>query len=122
MSEQLPFRIKRSAVEGKRPQNADLELGELALNTYDGRLFAKKDTGGVGVGTTVTLLTPWTETVGVGIYYTEGNVGLGTTNPTSKLLFLVISTSQETYIKTELSFKVVVEVGLHHSGLHMRQE
>jgi hypothetical protein len=85
MSEQLPFRIKRSAVEGKRPQNADLELGELALNTYDGRLFAKKDTGGVGVGTTVALLTPWTETVGVGIYYTEGNVGLGTTNPTSKL-------------------------------------
>jgi hypothetical protein len=85
MSEQLPFRIRRSAVEGKRPQNADLELGELALNTYDGRLFAKKDTGGVGVGTTVTLLTPWTETVGVGLYYTEGNVGLGTTNPTTRL-------------------------------------
>jgi hypothetical protein len=85
MSEQLPFRIRRSAVEGKRPQNADLELGELALNTYDGRLFAKKDTGGVGVGTTVTVLTPWTETVGVGLYYTEGNVGLGTTNPTTRL-------------------------------------
>ena len=85
MSEQLPFRIRRSAVEGKRPQNADLELGELALNTYDGRLFAKKDTGGVGVGTTVTLLTPWTENIGGGLYYNEGNVGLGTTNPTTKL-------------------------------------
>ena len=85
MSEQLPFRIKRSAVEGKRPQNEDLELGELALNTYDGRLFAKKDTGGVGVGTTVTLLTPWTENIGGGLYYNEGNVGLGTTTPSSKL-------------------------------------
>jgi len=85
MPEQLPFRIRRSAVEGKRPQNADLELGELALNTFEGRLFAKKDTGGVGIGTTVALLTPWTETVGVGIYYNEGNVGLGTTNPTTKL-------------------------------------
>jgi hypothetical protein len=62
-----------------------LELGELALNTFDARLFAKRDTGGVGIGTTVALLTPWTETVGVGIYYTEGNVGLGTTNPTTKL-------------------------------------
>ena len=85
MPDQLPFRIRRSAVEGKRPQNADLELGELAVNTYDGRLFAKKDTGGVGVGTTVTLLTPWTENIGGGLYYNEGNIGLGTTNPTSKL-------------------------------------
>ena len=85
MSEQLPFRIRRSAVEGKRPQITDLELGELALNTYDGRLFAKKDTGGVGIGTTVTLLTPWTENIGGGLYYNEGNVGLGTTNPTTKL-------------------------------------
>ena len=73
MSEQLPFRIKRSAVEGKRPQNEDLELGELALNTYDGRLFAKKDTGGVGVGTTVTLLTPWTENIGCGLYWNKSS-------------------------------------------------
>ena len=84
MPDQLPFRIRRSAVQGKRPQNADLELGELALNTYDGRLFAKKDTG-VGIGTTVVSLTPWNENIGIGLYYNDGNVGLGTTTPTSKL-------------------------------------
>ena len=105
MSEQLPFRIKRSAVEGKRPQTTDLELGELALNTYDGRLFAKKDTGGVGVGTTVTLLTPWTENIGGGLYYTEGNVGLGTTTPSVKLFvqgdgyFTGILTAQQIFSK-----------------------
>ena len=32
-------KLKRSAVAGKAPNTADLQLGELALNTYDGRLF-----------------------------------------------------------------------------------
>ena len=56
-----PFRLKRSAVSNKRPALADLELGELAFNFYDGHLFAERDTGGVGIGTTVALLTPWIE-------------------------------------------------------------
>ena len=59
-----PFRIKRSAVPGKKPVVADLQLGELALNTYDGYLFSQRDTGGVGIGTTVSLLTPWIENYG----------------------------------------------------------
>ena len=33
-----PIRIKRSAVPGKRPQVSDLQVGELALNTYDAEL------------------------------------------------------------------------------------
>lgn len=36
-------KIKRSSVEGKNPTTSDLELGELALNTYDGNLFFKKN-------------------------------------------------------------------------------
>jgi hypothetical protein len=39
------FRLKRSAVQGKVPLVSDLQLGELALNTYDGKLYAKKDDG-----------------------------------------------------------------------------
>ena len=56
-----PYRIKRSSVTGKRPTLADLEKGELALNFYDGHLYAERDTGGVGIGTTITNLTPWKE-------------------------------------------------------------
>jgi len=37
--------LKRSAVQGKTPVVGDLALGELALNTYDGNLFFKKDSG-----------------------------------------------------------------------------
>jgi hypothetical protein len=39
------IKIKRSAVAGKAPAVGDLDLGELALNTYDGKLYTKKDNG-----------------------------------------------------------------------------
>jgi hypothetical protein len=56
-------RIKRSAVPGKVPTTADLELGELAINTFDGRAFTKKDDGtasvvGIGTVTSVSGLGP----------------------------------------------------------------
>jgi len=38
-----PFRIKRSAVPGKRPQVSDLQTGELALNTFDNELYTIRD-------------------------------------------------------------------------------
>ena len=81
-----PIKIKRSAVSGKKPQLTDLQVGELALNTNDGFLFTKRDSGGVGIGTTISNLTPWSENFGTGsITYTSGNIGIGTTNPTSLL-------------------------------------
>lgn len=52
------IKFKRSAVASKRPSLSNLELGELALNTYDGKLFTVQDTGGVGIATTVTLINP----------------------------------------------------------------
>lgn len=39
------FRLKRSAVDGKAPTTTDLQLGELAVNTYNGRLYTKKNDG-----------------------------------------------------------------------------
>ena len=70
-------KFKRSAIEGKRPSISQLELGELALNTNDGRVFTRKYN--VGIGSTVTLLNVWTENIGGGAYYTDGNIGIGTT-------------------------------------------
>lgn len=43
------IKIKRSAVSGKVPTTAQLELGELAVNTYDGKLYTKKDDGTASV-------------------------------------------------------------------------
>jgi hypothetical protein len=39
------IKLKRSAVAAKVPTTSDLDLGELALNTYDGKLYTKKDDG-----------------------------------------------------------------------------
>jgi len=51
-----PIRIKRSAVAGKRPTTEQLQLGELAVNFYDGKVFFKQDTNGVGIGTRIVEL------------------------------------------------------------------
>ena len=69
-----PFRLKRSAVTGKRPGLTDMQIGELAINFYDGHLFAERDTQGVGIGTTVALLTPWIENFGGGSIVYNGIV------------------------------------------------
>ena len=70
------IKFKRSSVASKRPTLSNLELGEAALNTYDGKLFVRQDTGGVGIGTTITLVNPWNENFGAtGISYV-GNVNV----------------------------------------------
>jgi len=60
------IKLRRSAVAGKVPAIGDLQLGELALNTYDGKLYTKKDNGtasivelsGGGGGATGPILEP----------------------------------------------------------------
>lgn len=42
----MGIKLKRSDVAGKAPAVADLELGELAVNTSDGKLYLKKSVGG----------------------------------------------------------------------------
>ena len=46
-----PIRIKRSAVPGKRPTTDQLQLGELALNFYDGKIFFNQQQNNTGIGT-----------------------------------------------------------------------
>lgn len=74
------IKFKRSAVASKRPSLLNLELGELALNTYDGKIFTVQDTGGVGIATTVTLLNPWNETYGENKISYGGTVTTGDIN------------------------------------------
>jgi hypothetical protein len=40
------IKVKQSSVAGKVPTTAQLQLGELALNTTDGKLYFKKNVSG----------------------------------------------------------------------------
>ena len=37
---------KRTSTPGKRPGISDIALGEIAINTYDGKMFIKRDANG----------------------------------------------------------------------------
>jgi hypothetical protein len=39
------IKLKRTAVEGRKPTTSNLELGELAINTHDGKIYFEKDNG-----------------------------------------------------------------------------
>jgi DNA-binding FrmR family transcriptional regulator len=41
------IKLRRSAVAGRVPTTSQLELGELAINTADGKIYIKQDVGGV---------------------------------------------------------------------------
>ncbi len=40
------IQLKRSSVASKVPTTAQISLGELALNTFDGKLYTKRDQNG----------------------------------------------------------------------------
>jgi hypothetical protein len=86
------MKFKRSAVPAKVPAINDLALGELAINTYDGKLFLKKDdgtqsiveigAGGGGGSGTVTSVSGTGSVSGLtlsGTVTTSGSITLGGT-------------------------------------------
>ena len=76
------IKIRRSSTPNKVPNTTQLDLGELAINTYDGKIYLEQDQGAAGVGNTVVRINPWN--VGLGttafnITFDSGKVGIGTT-------------------------------------------
>ena len=99
-----PIRIKRSAVAGKKPTDGQLQLGELAVNFYDGKIFLKQDTGGVGVSTRIVEVGAGTTTfAGKTFFVTENgnddNNGLDETNAKATIKSAVAASSPGDTIK-----------------------
>jgi hypothetical protein len=75
------IKVKRSATPSAEPTTANLELGELAINTYDGKLYIKKDNGTqsiVQVGSEIGTVTSVSVVTANGM---SGTVANATTTP-----------------------------------------
>ena len=78
----MGIKLKRSAVASKVPAPTDLELGELGVNTYDGKLFLKKNVGGTESIVEVGPVASVAGKTGV-VTLAKADVGLGNVDNTS---------------------------------------
>ena len=42
-------KLKRTSVEGRKPTTSNIALGELAINTFDGKIYFEKDNGSLAI-------------------------------------------------------------------------
>ena len=67
------IKLRRSATEGKVPTTSQLALGEIAINTYDGRIFFEKNDGSATIEHILT-----TDSITTGSITLTGKVTTGT--------------------------------------------
>lgn len=109
--------LRRSAVPGKVPTTAQIDLGELAINTRDGKLFLKRDNGD-GSFSIIDLGAVNSVAGRTGdVTLTAGDVGLGNVNNTSDA-DKPISTAQAEALagKVGTARQVATGVGLTGGG------
>jgi hypothetical protein len=83
----IPVYLKSSSVASKVPSTSSLSLRELGVNTTDGILYLRQGTG--VAGDIIIPVNPWRSSTGnttaYNTYFTAGNVGIGTTSPSTPL-------------------------------------
>jgi|GEM_PF-3571166 len=106
---------RRSAVPGKVPTTAQIDLGELAINTRDGKLYLKRDNGN-GTFTIVELGTVRSVAGKTGeVILTATDVGLGQVNNTADQ-DKPVSTAMQTALESMVSGSRRVETGIGLTG------
>lgn len=68
------IKLKRSATAGNAPSTSDLALGEVAINTYDGKIFIKKNDGSDAIVQVNPLDTDDLSEGSSNLYFTESRV------------------------------------------------
>lgn len=79
------IKVKQSSVAAKVPTTAQLALGELAINTTDGKLFLKKNVGGVESIVDVTSAASASVPAGAITFFANASAPVGWTQTTTDI-------------------------------------
>lgn len=98
------IKLKRSSVSSKVPQIADLTLGELAINTFDGKLFFLKNNGSDSVQSIVTTNSQITGSIELTGAVTSSLSLIQNQSPTSDVFLINVAGNDKVKVNSEGTF------------------
>jgi len=115
------IKLKRTSVQGKIPTTSQIDLGELAINTYDGRIFFEKDNGVETIQEILTTNSPSTGSYNVGAIsasnditasnlFLSGNANIDGNVTLGGNITIGDTTSDSVIISAELSSSLIPDI------------
>lgn len=98
------IKLKRSSTVSKVPQLADLTLGELAINTFDGKLFFKKNNGSDSIESIVTTNSQITGSVELTGALTSSLSLISNDSPSTNMFLVKVAGDDKVKINSEGTF------------------
>lgn len=98
------IKLKRSSTVSRVPQIADLTLGELAINTFDGKLFFKKNNGSDSIESIVTTNSQITGSVELTGALTSSLSLISNDSPSTNMFLVKVAGDDKVKVNSEGTF------------------
>jgi len=98
------IKLKRSSIVSRVPQIADLTLGELAINTFDGKLFFKKNNGSDSIQSIVTTNSQITGSVELTGALTSSLSLISNDSPSTNMFLVKVAGDDKVKVNSEGTF------------------
>lgn len=109
------IKLKRSNVQSSVPALGDLTLGELAVNTFDGKVFLKKNDGSDSVETIVTTHAQITGSIELTSAVTSSFQLITNDSPSGEVLTIRVGGEDKVTVNSEGTF-IIKEVNTLPTG------
>lgn len=109
------IKLKRSNVQSSVPTLGDLTLGELAVNTFDGKLFLKKNDGSDSIETIVTTHAQITGSIELTSAVTSSFQLITNESPSGDVLTIRVGGSDKVSVNSDGTF-IIKEVNTLPTG------
>lgn len=109
------IKLKRSNVQANVPALGDLTLGELAVNTFDGKLFLKKNDGSDSIETIVTTHAQITGSIELTSAVTSSFQLITNESPSGDVLTIRVGGSDKISVNSDGTF-IIKEVNTLPTG------